>query len=443
MSKQYQSAHSMTKTVENGEIAYDFNDRAAYIANALEESGQKNVHKTHDGHLKGISFDLAKELEAIVNNVADLKTGDKHTACVDLTIGEYVQERYGIPTNELGHMDNFLRLIGVNKRTTTLGQLAGKSNIKFTTIPELNKSYEWLIGETITEAIRGGMIQRGLFRRLVASMETAAFDSIVVPVIKNANGFYQELREGETIQVGAIEFDEIKMETKDVGTAFRLTDRVVRNVTLNLLQTYLASANGQNLDIQLTNEAVERLINGNQPGFQDAAPIIGVQAPGAFDYDEDWLELVIGMAQLGYFPDLVLGVRAMIKEAMALPEFKGFDGNTVKADTELGVPYPADYRFEPTGAMPAKAPGGGQLLFVDPRYAMRHYTTKPLTIESDRLIRNLTEEFVVSMTSVFVKEQADAAMILDSSVNIATNPFPTEYDMELYERNAGGFKRGI
>lgn len=29
-------------------------------------------------------------------------------------------------------------------------------------------------------------------------------------------------------------------------------------------------------------------------------------------------------------------------------------------------------------------------------------------------------------------------MILDSTVNIAANPFPTEYDAETFERNIGG-----
>jgi len=133
----------------------------------------------------------------------------------------------------------------------------------------------------------------------------------------------------------------------------------------------------------------------------------------------------------------------MIKEAMALPEFKGFDGETTKAEYSMDIPMVSDYRFFATGAMPAKGVGGGQLLFLDPTQAMTHYTTKPLTVERDRLMRNLTDEYVVSMTSVFVKKQADAAMILDSSVSNTTNPFPAEYDMEAYERNAGGFSRGI
>ena len=47
------------------------------------------------------------------------------------------------------------------------------------------------------------------------------------------------------------------------------------------------------------------------------------------------------------------------------------------------------------------------------------------------------------MTSVFVKEMADAAMILDSTVSNVTNPFPAEYDMEAYERRLGGFGRQI
>jgi hypothetical protein len=295
------------------------------------------------------------------------------------------------------------------------------------------------LGETVTEALRSGMMQRGYFRRLVSKMETVPFDSIKVPVIKNPSGQFKELREGETFKTETIEFDEIAMETKDVGTSFNFTDRMLRNVRINILQNTLAAKNGFQLDVQLTNEAVARLINGNNAASGDAAPIVGVTAPGSFDYDNDWLEIVIGMAQLGYLPSTVVGSRGMIKEAMSLPEFKGFDGNMVKANANVSVPMPSDYQFIPTGAMPAKGPSGGQLLFVDSRYAMAHYQTKPITLENERIYNKLSERFYVSLTSCFVKEQADASMILDSTVNITTNPFPAEYDMEVYERTAGGF----
>lgn len=430
----YVSAHAEARN-SGGSYHRTFDQRAAHIKSAIKTQGFKSVQKD-GGKYTGVSFDLAKDLPEIVQKVHAMRQGDENTAAADITLGQYMQKKYGIATDERGYMDGFLKLMGISKNNATLAQLAGRSaSMKFTTIPELNKNFEWLVGETVTEALRAGLLQRGIYRRLVSAMETVPYDSIKIPVIKNANGFFDEYREGETIRMGTLEFDEIAVECKDIAAGFKLTERVARNVRLNLLQEFLISTTGKNLDRQLTFQAVNRLINGNTNGGADAAPVIGVLAPGAIDYDNDILEVVIGMAELGYMASTVLGDRQMIKEIMALPEFKGFDGGTVKADTMMpDVPFPSEYVFIPTGAMPAKAPAGGQLLFVDSRYAMKHFTTKPLTLEGQRVIRQLTDEFVVSMTTLFVKEYADAAMILDSTLDVTAQGFPADYDAEVLDQ---------
>lgn len=443
--KKYVSAFAQ-ETKDNGtgqNRAFSFEERAAFIKQELSQNNQKFVNKNNRGELLGLSADLARELPNIVEKTNALRQGTQDRAALDITVGQYVESRYGVKAGEFGQMDGFLKLLGVDKRNATLAQLANQTVVKFTTMPELNKNYEWLIGETITEAVRAGMLDRALFQNLITGMETVPFDSIKIPVVKNAGGSFHELREGETFQVGTMEFDEIAVETKDAAAGFKLNDRVIRNMRINILQEYLQSKTGKVLNAQLTNEAVDRLINGNNPAYSDAAPIVGVASTGAFDYDTDWLRLVVAASQNGYSFNTVVGVRDMIIEAMALPEFKGFDGNTVKAEFTMDIPMPADYSFYATGAMPAKGAGGGQLLFLDPSMAMTHYTTKPLQLESQRLIRTLTNEYVVSLTSCFVKKYADAAMILDSSVAYATNPFPAEFDMEVWERALGGFTVGI
>ncbi len=431
MKEQYVSAFSPSK--EGG--ALNFNQRASKIREAIGSSEIKYAQK-EDGRFKGVSFDLATELPAIVDKVSRLKKGDLQSAAADITVGEYVKRKYGIATDKRGYMDNFLKLFGINKNEVTLAQLSGKTNMSFTTVPELNKNFEWLIGETITEALRAGLMTRGIYRRLVSSMETVPYDSIKVPVIKNANGFFEERREGETVKIGTLDFDQITAECRDIATGFKLTDRVTRNVRINMLQDWLISTTGKNLDGQLTYEAVQRLLNGNpNSGGADAAPVVGVDAPGSIDYDNDILEVVIGGGELGYSLNTVLGDRGMIKEIMSLPEFKGFDGGTVKAESMMpDIPMPSEYVFIPTGAMPKKQPAGGQLLFLDPRYAMKHYSTKPLTMEGDRIPRQLTSEFVISMTSLFLKMYADAAYVLDSTLDVTAEPFPVLFDAETYEQ---------
>jgi len=434
--------------VEGGE-KFSFEQRSAHIKAFTSEAVKQGVKPSVQRNLvtkelDGMSYDIAKDLEQITRTIDNLRMGSTTRAAADITLAEFMEEAYGIPMGKNGTCDNVLSVLGINKNEQSIGYFLdySKGAMSFTTIPELNKNFKWLIGETVTEAVRSTLQQRAIYRRLVNKMETVPFDSIKVPVFKNPNGIFQELREGETVKMGTMEFDEIAMETKDIGCAFKLTDRAARNLKINIVQAQIAGSVGVNLDIQLTNEAVDRLINGNNAASLDAAPVIGVTTPGSFDYDNDWLELVIGMSELGYSPNVVLGVRQMVKEVYALPEFKGFDGVATKANLG-GILMPADYFVQATGAMPAASPSGGQLLFVDPRFAMAHYTTKPLMMENVRNIESLTEKFVVSSTSCFVKELADAAMILDSTVNVSANPFPAEYDREAYERALGGFTRGL
>lgn len=380
----------------------------------------------------GFTEVLLQDLPEIVQSVQRLRAGTKDTPAVDITIGSYCAERYGIATDEMGSSDALWRMLKLDKSMISLNDLHRTGRMNFTTMPELNKNFEWLIGETITEALRAGLLQRGVYRRLIQSQETVPYDSIKIPVHKKPNGRWRQYKEGATIRISSIEFDEIAVECKDIAQGFRMTDKVVRNCKINILQEALMGIVGQQLDDQLTYAAVQRLINGNTTGV-DGAPIVGVDTIGTITYDEDWLEMVIGGAELGYRFDTVLGVRKMIKQVMALPEFKGFDGNTKLAQVGMDVPIPSQYLLIPTGAMPAMAPTGGQLLFLDPRRAMKLFISKPISIENDRIARELTTETFASMTFAFVKQYADASMIMDTTVTNVTDPFPEDMDAEQFQ----------
>lgn len=422
-----------------------YEERAAYIKNELQSLGDKapkSVQKeprTND--LADFSKDIVTDLPRAVQEFQALRKGSKDKSAVDISLGEFMNLRYGIATDEKGSMDNFLRFIGVEKNNVTLSDFldpsrAGSSGVaQFTTIPELNRNYEWLLGEVIAEALRAGMNSRALWQQMISSNETVPYDRITLPVIKNPRGYFGETREKQNVKMGKVEFEEIDVQAKTISAGLEITDQVARNSRINILEEYLFGLTGKNLDRQLTYQGILRLINGNTNGGADAAPVVGVDTIGTLDYDEDWLEMVIGAAQLGYRFNKVFGVRQMIKQAMALPEFKGFDGTAMKAMTNMpGVPLPSEYLFFPTGAMPATSAGNGQLLFLDSNYAMKHYSSKPLTLESQRIARNLCDEHIISMTTLFVKTFADASMLLDTSVANTTNPFPAIYDAEANDQ---------
>lgn len=406
--------------------------RAKLLKPHLPKAGKlKKVCTDEFGALAGYSLDLARELPQIVKRVNALRSGSKVDPAVDISLGEYVHEVYGIEKDAKGSSANFMKLLGLDTSRITLHDLTRDGRLKFTSVSGLDGGFEWLIGETITEAIRAGLYQRGTYRSLIASSETVPFDRITIPQVQNAQKGMQTKREGATIEADVIKYGEQSLTAKTVASRIFLTDEVIRNVQLNILQDWLFSNTGMDLDRKLTNDAIFRLVNGNQPGT-DGAPVVGVVTPSSFDYDDDWLEVVIAMAENGYSATQVLGNRAMIKEAMALPEFKGFDGTAVKAQTGLGpnVPLPSMYNFIPFGGVAANT-----LIFLDQRQALRHYMTKPLTLENSRDIVRLGTDQVISMTTVFARWYQDAVTILNKTLDVATNPYPSAFDAETYDAN--------
>lgn len=423
MKQEYKSAHDSELNLGNA------NQRAAHIKKEVtNQKGNLSFDKT----LKG---DIVRDLDSIISGYHSLSRAHGSKAGVNISFGDYVSRKYGIEKDANGSMTPFLKSIGVNPNDTRLQHFRdGSIRNHFSSTVEVDPtgSLEWLIGEYIADALRVGLNTRGVYRQLVQSMEMVPYDTIKTPIVKNPNGFMKQVAEHESVKFGAIEYDEIASELIEVGHGFSLSDKLMRNANMNILADFISGTTGKNLDKQLTKQAIDTLINGNDKiAFSDAAPIVGVDTIGSFDYDNDILEIVIAMAQLGYNASTVLADRNGIKQIMALPEFKGFDGDTTKAASSLfAVPMPSEYLFIPTGAMPASAAAQAKLLFLDNRFALKHYSSKPITIENDRVIENLRTKTVASMTTAFVKQYQDASILLDSGVNNITNPFPADLDAE-------------
>ena len=419
MKEQYQSAKSFDNKF----------DRAAHIKKGVQsQKGNLDFGKT-------LKEDIYRDLKTIVSGYQSLTRGKAGKAGVNMSFGDYASRLYGIEKDKHGTMLPLLRTLGVNPYDTTIVGFGNSIKQNFSSVPEVDPtgSFEWLIGEYIADALRTALNIRGVYTQLIQSTEMIAFDSVKTPIIKNPNGFMKEVGEHESVKMGTIEFDEIATELIEVATGIKLSDKLMRNSTINIVSEYLAGAAGKNLDKQQTKLAIDTLINGNDlVGGTDAAPTVGVETIGAFDYDTDVLEIIIAMAELGYDGSTVLGSRNGIKQIMALPEFKGFDGMAKKADSMLyAAPLPSEYLFVPTGAMPTSTASAAKLLFLDPRFALKHYSSKPLTVESDRIIQNLRTEVVASMTTGFVKQYQDASILMDSGVSNVTNPFPAEFDSEV------------
>ena len=447
MKETYVSAFAKTKDADGKETQKNYAQRAAHIKSAFAKRGDTSPQTDAQGKAKGLTLDLAKDGAALARELRELRKSSATENPVDLSIGELAAMRYGIKTDEKGTGRNYFKALGLDLGSATFSEIReGKlGSMSFNTMADFDRGFEWLVDEVVTDILRTGLMSRGLYREITGSFETISRDNLTIPIVQNASYQMRAIMDGANAQAGDFGFQEIQMQTKELASTVKLSDRTLRSVKIDLLREYFMSISDK-LQIQLSADAVNRILNGNTAAANDAAPIVGVGTTGSFDYDNDWLELVLGGSELGYSYTTVLGARNMVKQAMALEEFKGFDGVATKAQTvvdTMAAPLPAQYRFMTTGHMPSAAPAGGQLLFLDVANCLTHYTSKPLQLEQYRIYDQLTTGVVASMTSLFVKKRADSAMILDSSVSNTTNPFPEEYDMEAYERQVGGTDFGF
>lgn len=436
-SRSYHDVDSVLPTNEKGESAFERNVRD-YVAQYKERFGSM-PRKARGANPEGVVKDIAFNLKNIVQAYETVRRGTFEDAPRNISLGQYIAERYGIATDKDGTLDGLFRFLGLpDKQHMTLSSLHEATSMRFASIPEYNESFRWLISETILDPIRVILLQRGVWRQLIQSAETVANDTIVAPLFKRPSGRWQQLREGAQIKAGKIEMTETRVQLKTIATGIEITDQVARNIAINILQEYIGGMASIELDDRLTYDCVQTILNGNDPAGSDAASIVGVQSAGVLDYDTDWLPLVIKMITLGMRPEVVLGDSLMITEVMTLPEFKGFDGTAklanVTLDRGIRALMPSEYAVIPTGAMPAKGVGGGKLLFIDPMATISHYTSKPLSMETARIVEKLSSFHQINMTTGFLKKRVDSSFVLDTSVTYAANPFPAEYDSETLQR---------
>lgn len=354
---------------------------------------------------------LINQLEATVNEVNAIRRGDDKNPSIDMSFGEYVQDKFGISKDKKGGFAGLMHFLGLDPSNTTIQKLM--------TMPDFQSDFTWLVPELIRDAVRTGYLSNPTWESLIASDTNVSSSLIKVPQIKKASTPMARLGEAETIPLGSIQFGQKSVKIFKVGTGIEISDEVRREVSVDLLSEFLGSA-GVTLSQGLSTEAVNVLINGDGNG--NAAPVIGTEALNAFDYDNDILRTIIRLAALGYRGDSIIANETPARKIMSLPEFKGFSGDkTLGGVTLEAIGIPTQFRTYLSGVMPVAT----QIMILDTMKALHKYTAAPLMIESERIISSQVTQTYASITTGFSKFMRDASIILDNSVLFSGAGFPT------------------
>lgn len=309
-------------------------------------------------------------------------------------------------------MNSFYDQIGVDPNFDTI------TNI-FTT-PD--SDIRWLVPEIFRDALRLGYTHAPIWPSITAIEEQVAGLSQILPSINQAVATPKRVGEGETIPLGTLSYQSKKFDIHKFGRGIKITDEVQRYVNLSVLSIYLQDF-GMKMGLGVDGLALACLLNGEQADGSEAAPVIGIKTPNTLVF-RDILKVWLRMAKIGRMPKIIIGGEDAALDTMELDQFLVKTLGTPMYNLNVKTPMPqgADYYIH--GYIPAS-----QQVIVDPTAALIKMNAQPMMVESERIVSNQTEAFYASFTLGFAKLFTDAALILDSSKDIAAFPFPTQMDI--------------
>lgn len=328
----------------------------------------------------------------------------------DISFGEIVQEKFNMG------LDGLLTELGIDPTVDTIQNLM--------TVPDAD--VRWLIPEIIRDAIRVGLRDAPIWPSVTATEQDISQKSVTMPYINMSDATPRKVGEAETIPLGEISYGEKSVSTFKIGRGIKLSYEVKQYVSLDVISIFFQDF-GVRLGQALDTLAVDVLINGDQADGSASAPVLGVGTVGSKEY-KDFLKVWIRASRMGRKMNTIIGGEASALETLDMPEFKDRKAGTTDANLNVKTPVPKDASYYIHGNVPAD-----QEILVDPRYALIKFNVIPLMIESEKIVSNQTEAFYASLTTGFGKIFRDSAVLVDKTLDFATNGFPDYMDIDSFQ----------
>lgn len=330
---------------------------------------------------------------------------------VDVSIGEFVHAKWGIS------METFYNDLGLNAGTDTIQNIF--------TMPD--ESVRYLVPEIIRDALRLGLRKAPIWSDLVATEQSIPQPTITIPSLNMSDATPRYVGEGETIPVGAISYQSKTLKVRKMGRGIKIPYEVANYVTINVMAIFLQDF-GVKLNHGIDALMIDCLINGEQADGSESAPVVGVTTPGIFVY-RDLLKVWIRMARIGKTPTATLGGEDAALDTLNLKEFKFRQAGTTEKTLTLKTPIPQGSSYYIHGSMPTD-----QQLVIDRTSSVIKYNAQPLLVEEDKIVSKQVLETYATLTTGFGILYRDARVIIDKSIDFASNGFPSYMDVDPLEQ---------
>jgi len=315
-----------------------------------------------------------------------------------------------------GSSEKVFLAMGVEPNVDTISNLQ--------TMPDTEVN--WVVPEIIRTALSLGLRKSAIWPSLVAADQAVSQRKVTMPHINMSDATPKKTNEGATISLGSVSYGQKDVSIFKLTRGFKITDEVRQYVSLNLLSIFLRDF-GVKLGIALDTMMIRVAINGDQPNGSNSAPVIGVGTANTLAY-KDLLKLWVRGSRLGRdFSNMISGEEFAI-DMLDMDEFKLRMQGTPQATLNIKTPVPTTANLMIHGIMP-----DDQLMAIDKSAGVIRLTSRPLLVESDRIISNQTEETYCSITTGFAKMFDDSVVLIDRSLTYAAQPFPDFMDISDIE----------
>jgi len=327
----------------------------------------------------------------------------------DVSLAEYIKENLQLELSDVYHD------IGLNPAIDSIQNIINMPSTEL----------RWLIPEIYRDALRLGLRKAPIYPNLIAGEQTVSQTSVKFPAINMADATPRRVNIAETISVGEVSFDQKTVEIHKIGRGIKLPYEVIQYVSLNLVRIFLQDF-GVKLGMGLDSLAISTAINGDQANGSDSAPVIGIITPGDLVY-RDLLRIWLRGARLGKtFTTQVAGEDMAIEILDLLTTTRVFGNQRATVTMKTALPQNSDLYVH--GQIPAN-----QALILDPASSLIKLNAQPLLIETEKIVSNQTEATYATITTGFATLFRDSRIVLDQSLDYATNGFPTWMDPSAFE----------
>lgn len=333
---------------------------------------------------------------------------------VDITLGEYVKKKYDVDLN------SYMEELGIDVSRDTVNNIF--------TQPPSDTEARWLVPEIYRSALRLGMRKAPIYGSVIIGEQGVAQTTFKVPHWNMSDATPEYVGEAETIKKGNVSFGQKTMEIRKMGKGITIPYEVKQYVPINIVGIYLQDF-GIKLGMGLDNLAIDCLINGEQLDGSESCAVIGVATTNTLAY-KDLLKVWVRLSRLGRMGNTIIAGETMAIDTLDLAEFKDRKTGTTDATLLMKSPIPTSVNYFVHGSVPSN-----QSIIVDSSATMIKYNAQPLLVESEKIVSNQTESTYASLTSGFGIVYRDGRIIVDRSINISGNNFPTWMDADTAENS--------